>query len=336
VRGNPFFSMNSVQCKPDTVHDRRRNRRKRVRGIVIPVVSSGLFLLALWILYHEVKNIQVHEMARYFREFSLGRLTLALAASAVSYFALTGYDNLALRHIGHPLGYGRTTFVSYIGYAFSNTIGFSYLSGGFIRYRFYSAWGLSAAEIAKVVAFTIISSFTGFSIVAGICFLVKPESMPSASHLPSHLLSAVGFFFTFLVAAYTAMVFLTGKPLKLGKHFLRLPARTIFPKQILLGVLDWSFAALTLYFLLPPTITIPLLGFISIFMTAQFVGIASFIPGGLGVFEVIVLLLLPSGAVHPQILGSLVMFRVIYYLTHLAIGASMLGVYELLQLGKKA
>jgi uncharacterized membrane protein YbhN (UPF0104 family) len=86
--------------------------------------------------------------------------------------------------------------------------------------------------------FSIISSFTGFSIMAGICFLVKPESMPSASHLPSHLLSAFGFFFTFLVAAYTAMVFLTRKPLKLGKHFLRLPARTIFPKQILLGVYE--------------------------------------------------------------------------------------------------
>jgi phosphatidylglycerol lysyltransferase len=75
--------------------------------------------------------------------------------------ALTGYDNLALKHIRHPLGYGRTAFASYIGYAFSNTIGFSYISGGFIRYRFYSAWGLSAAEIARVVVFTIFSSFTG-------------------------------------------------------------------------------------------------------------------------------------------------------------------------------
>ena len=128
---------------------------------------------------------------------------------------------------------------------------------------------------------------------------------------------------------------LRSKPLKLMKHSFRLPARKVFLQQISLAVPDWIFASMTLYVLLPSVIKMPLLSFISIFMTAQFVGVISFVPGGLGVFEATMLLLLPEGASHPQLIGSLVMFRVIYYLAHLGIGASMLGMYELLQLRKK-
>jgi uncharacterized membrane protein YbhN (UPF0104 family) len=154
-------------------------------------------------------------------------------------------------------------------------------------------------------------------------------------HLPHYLIRPIGIFFVLLITAYAVMVFALKMPLKLGKHRLHLPSGTLFPVQLLVAVTDWVSAAMTLYFLLPPVVTLPLPSFISIFMTAQFVGIASFVPGGLGVFEVIVLLLLPAGTTHPQIIGSLVSFRVIYYLAHLAIGASMLGIHELLQFVKK-
>jgi uncharacterized membrane protein YbhN (UPF0104 family) len=69
--------------------------------------------------------------------------------------------------------------------------------------------------------------------------------------------------------------------------------------------------------------------------TPDDVGLVSFVPGGLGVFEVVMLLLLPTELTHPQIIGSLVSFRVIYYLIHLAIVAAILGTHELLQLGKR-
>lgn len=323
--------MNTGQNKSNP----RRERGAKVRRIIIPAVSTGLFCLALWILYHEVKSFHIHEIGRYFHEFHLGRLSLALLSSIISYLALTGYDILALKHIGHPLGYAKTAFASYIGYAFSNTIGYPFVSGGFIRYRFYSAWGLSAAEIAKVVVFTIFSSFTGFFTVAGTFFLAKPEKIPASVHLPAYLVRPVGIFFLILVAAYAGLVFFVKKPLNLGRYRLRLPSRTLFPVQVVVAILDWFFAAMTLYFLLPQSITISLPVSVSIFMTAQFVGLVSFVPGGLGVFEAVLLLLLPAGATHPQIIGSLVSFRVIYYLFHLAMGAAMLGIHELLQLGKK-
>jgi uncharacterized membrane protein YbhN (UPF0104 family) len=318
-----------------TKKESRLNISKRVLRIILPIISACLFALAFWVLYHELKNYHYREVVHYFHELPLYRLFLALFSSILSYLMLIGYDFLGMWYIRHPLGYGKIAFASYIGYAFSNSIGYSFLSGGFVRYRLYSAWGLSAAEIAKVVAFCIFSSFLGFFTFAGISFLIKPETIPSYLHLPLYSVRPVGIFFIALVAIYFSMIFFFKKPLSIRGRQLRLPSKKLFPAQILVSTLDWAFATFTLYFLLPPNIKISLPGFISIFMTAQFAGLVSHVPGGLGIFEVVMLLLLPPVLTHSQIIGSLVSFRIIYYFIPLTIAAVMLGARELLQLKKK-
>jgi len=86
---------------------------------------------------------------------------------------MTGYDFLALKYINHPLPYIKTAFASFVGYAFSNNIGLSMLAGGSVRYRLYSAWGLSVYEITKVVLFCTATLWLGFLTLAGIIFLVE-------------------------------------------------------------------------------------------------------------------------------------------------------------------
>lgn len=318
-----------------TKKESRLNVRKRVLRIILPIISAFLFALAFWVLYHELKYYHYREIVYYFHELPISRLFFALFSSILSYLMLIGYDVLGMRYIRHPLGYGKIALASYIGYAFSNRIGYSFLSGGFVRYRLYSAWGLSAAEIAKVVAFCIFSSFLGFFTLAGISFLVKPETIPSYLRLPVYSVRPVGVFFIVLVAIYFIMIFFFKKPLSIRGRRLRLPSKKLFPAQILVSTLDWAFAAFTLYFLLPPSVKISLPGFISIFMTAQFAGLVSHVPGGLGIFEVVMLLLLPPVVTHSQIIGSLVSFRVVYYFMPLTIATVMLGAEELLHLRKK-
>ncbi len=318
-----------------TKKESRIKIRKKVLRVLLPIISACLFALAFWVLYHELKDYHYREIMHYFHNLTSSRLFLALFSSVLSYLMLIGYDILGMWYIRHPLGYGKVAFASYIGYAFSNSIGFSFISGGVIRYRFYSAWGLSAAEIAKVVAFCIFSSFLGFFTLAGISFLIKPETIPAYLRLPFYSVRPVGFFFIALIATYFGLILFLKKPLSIRGRMLRLPSKKLLPAQILVSTLDWAFAAFTLYFLLPSTAKISLPGFISIFMTAQFAGLVSHVPGGLGIFEVVVLLLLPPVLTHPQIIGSLVSFRVVYYFLPLAIATLMLGVNELLQLIKK-
>jgi uncharacterized membrane protein YbhN (UPF0104 family) len=77
----------------------------------------------------------------------------AIAFTGLNYFLLTGYDTLAVRYLGQTLSYRRIALVSLISYAISNSVGLALLSGSAIRYKFYSAWGFSAAKIALIITF---------------------------------------------------------------------------------------------------------------------------------------------------------------------------------------
>ncbi|MGB3694918.1 MAG: hypothetical protein WBG70_09185 [Spirulinaceae cyanobacterium] len=58
---------------------------------------------------------------------------------------MTEYDTLAATYIRHRLSYQKTALAAFITIAISNTVGLALLSGSAIRYRLYTAWGLSKA-----------------------------------------------------------------------------------------------------------------------------------------------------------------------------------------------
>lgn len=112
-----------------------------------------LLVVALAVLHHEIKIYHLRDLLAILHTFPSVRLVQALALTLLSYLIMTGYDFLALRYVGNPLGYAKTALASFIGYAFSNNIGLSMIAGASVRFRLYSAWGLDAIEITKVIAF---------------------------------------------------------------------------------------------------------------------------------------------------------------------------------------
>ncbi|TAK07848.1 MAG: hypothetical protein EPO39_05715, partial [Candidatus Manganitrophaceae bacterium] len=113
-----------------------------------PLLGLLLFAVALWAVHRQLAQYHYQDIARALSEISSDRLILALLLTAASYLILTGYDILAFRYLERPLAYGKIARASFIGYAFSNNIGFSMIAGSTIRYRLYSAWGLSALDVA--------------------------------------------------------------------------------------------------------------------------------------------------------------------------------------------
>jgi phosphatidylglycerol lysyltransferase len=314
------------------MNDDHRTRRLIFR-ILVPLISSALFALALWFLYRELENYHYHDIIRYFQELPPYRLALAALSCVMSYLMLTGYDALGLRYSQHPLKYGKIAFTSFTGYAFSNSIGYAFLSGGFIRYRLYSAWGLSAVEIAKVVVFCSLTAFTGFITVAGIAFTVEAETIPASLHIPIGSVRPIGIACLALLVGYLLVTRLIKRPLKIRGYQFQLPSIKLALAQILVSSMDSLFAASALFLLLPIHAGISLPGFVGIFMLAQLAGTASQVPGGLGVFEMVMVLLLPSTVTHAQIIGSLISFRIIYYILPLIIAGLLFGFYEII--GKK-
>ncbi|MBN2569473.1 MAG: bifunctional lysylphosphatidylglycerol flippase/synthetase MprF [Deltaproteobacteria bacterium] len=300
-----------------------------------PLFGLLLFSAALWVIHHELKAHPLHDVLRYVHALPAQRLSLALLFTVISYCVMTGYDTLALKYIQHSLAYSRIALASFIGYAFSNNIGLSMIAGASVRYRLYSAWGLSTLEIGKVVFFCSMTFWLGFLALGGIIFMWVLMEVPASLHLPHVSLRLLGVFFITVVTAYLLWSFFVKKPLVIRGWSLLVPSIRISLAQITIAMLDWILAGSVLYSLLPHLPGVPFYGFLSIYLLAQMAGIVSQIPGGLGVFETLVLLLLSPIAQASEVLGSLIVFRGIYYVLPLVVAATLLGIQEIIKRKKE-
>ncbi len=305
--------------------------KKRVLHSVASLFSVLLFGAALWVLYHELRAYHLHDILRHLKELPARRLFLALSLTILSYLIMTGYDALALRYVRRPLSYGKITIASFIAYAFSNNMSFGMIAGGSVRYRLYSAWGLSTLEITKVVAFCSSTLWLGFLTLSGVVFLIEPMVIPEALHLPFASLHLVGGIFLGIVGSYFLVSIVRKDPFKIHDWEFNLPSTRLSLAQIALAVLDWTIAGSVLYALLPTSVKLSYAGFVAIYLLAQMAGLVSQVPGGLGVFETVVVLLLSPGLSPSATLGSLLAYRGMYYIFPLLIAAALLGAQEILQ-----
>jgi len=308
--------------------------KRKILHSLTPLFGLLLFAVALWVLHHELRVYHLHDIMRHLRELPPHRLWLALGLTVISYLVMTGYDTLALRYIRHPLAYGKTALASFIAYAFSNNIGLSMFAGASVRYRLYSAWGLMAFEITQVIGFCTLTLWLGFLVLGGVVFLLEPLVLPTVLHFPFTSVHLLGGIFFAVVVAFILLSSFLKRPLKVRGWEFSLPAPGLLLSQITVASVDWALAGIVLYALLPPVPDLSYPGFIGLYLLAQLAGLVSQVPGGLGVFETVIMLLL-SPYLHPsQALGSLLAYRGIYYIFPLLAATASLGVQEVLR--KKA
>jgi phosphatidylglycerol lysyltransferase len=301
---------------------------------VAPLFGLVLFLLALWILHHTLRDYHYHDIVHGLEQLPLSQVLMAVFLTVVSYLALTGYDALAVRYIQHPLPYARIALTSFVGYVFSYNIGsslFSMLSAGAVRYRLYSIWGLSAPEIAKVVAFCALTFWVGLLILGGLVFLSKPDEISGLFNLPFAAVRPVGVMLIGMVGGYLLWSAMRRRPLTIRGWDFALPPLHISLLQVVISAADWALAGSVFYVLLPPSADLSFPSVLSVFLLAQIAGLISTVPGGLGVFEAVALHLLAPAIPAASVLGALVAYRVIYYLFPLVTGAALFGSYELLR-----
>ena len=305
--------------------------KSRLSTILGAVLSLALFSAALWVLHRELHAFHLAEISKNVRSLSGARLGWALLLTALGYSVMTGYDYLALKYVKQSQPFHRVALASFAAYAFSNNIGLSMLAGASIRYRLYSAWDVSTLDITKVIAFCTLSVWLGFLADAGLVFIFEPLSLPAGFHLPFQSTRPLGVLFLLLTAAYFLAGALVKKTLRLKQWTFEFPSAGLFAPQMAVAMFDWILAGSVLWVLLPPTEGLNFVGFLGLFLLAQLAGFASQVPGGLGVFETVALILLTPHYPAPTIAGVLVVFRVVYYLTPLVIAAVLVAGQEVLQ-----
>ena len=170
----------------------KKNRLHRLNS----VIGVLLFGVSLFLLHRELKTYHYHDILRELGKISCTHLCFAFLVTLLDYWILTVVEASGLRYLpSASLPYRRIALASFVGYTFSNNIGYAAFSGGSVRLRFYSDWGLSALEIARFVAFSILTFMLGFCALAGIMFVLQPMKIPSVAHLPFISARTLGFLY---------------------------------------------------------------------------------------------------------------------------------------------
>ncbi|MGB3614018.1 MAG: phosphatidylglycerol lysyltransferase domain-containing protein, partial [Elainellaceae cyanobacterium] len=134
---------------------------KRLSQIAPIAMGIGLFALSSGAIASELRQHSPQDIISGITVIPVWALLLSIGLTVVNYGALTGYDALAARFVRHPLSYRQTALAAVVSYAISNSVGFALLSGSAIRYRFYTAWGVSPGKIAQIIAFCNLSFWVG-------------------------------------------------------------------------------------------------------------------------------------------------------------------------------
>ncbi|MCB9854532.1 MAG: bifunctional lysylphosphatidylglycerol flippase/synthetase MprF [Phycisphaerales bacterium] len=302
-----------------------RHRAFRLLG---PLLAVVMFAGALWVLHDELRHVRYHDLIKQVGLIPGRRIGLALALTFLSYLTLTGYDALGFLYLKRKLAYYRIGMASFLGYAFSHNLGFAALTGPAIRYRVYSAWGLTAFDVAKLFALCGATFWLGYLALSGAAFLIEPLSLPDAFHLSSIPLRPLGALLIGLLAFYLYWTGVRKRDLKLHSWVFPAPALHLSIIGVILSCIDWTLAGAVLYVLLPPAKGLAFSTFMSMFLLAQLVALVCHVPGGIGVFESLMLIFLKSHLDSSAILGILLVYRCIYYLFPLGVATLLLAGHE--------
>ena len=303
-------------------------RARWLRHLLAVATSVTMFAAALWVLHRELAGIQIADVLAAVGALEPRQILFAVALTAASYLALTGFDVLALRHLRCSLPYRRVALTSFVATVVGHNLGAAVLSAGAVRLRMYTASGLAALDVAAVIALVAVTAAVGMTFVAGATLALVPAQAGALLHVPPVLARGLGLAALALLCGYLLFCVLCRRPVRIGPWCLRLPGARTTLGQILVATMDVVCAAGTLYVLLPadPALSFPL--FLSVYVLAIVAGTLSNVPGGLGVFESVLLLALP-GQPKDTLLAGILIYRVIYYLVPLGIALVAAAAHEL-------
>ena len=292
-----------------------------------PVVGPAAVVVSGFLLYRELRGHSVAEILAAFRAISAPRWALAILSTAVAYFALAWYDQIALAHLGHKLSWRFVGVVSFVTYALAHNIGATNVSGAVVRYRAYSLKGLSAAEVGGIVAFTSATYILGALLTGGLTLLLDPGLVNRWASGPPWLAPALAAALLIGPWLYMAGSLLRFRPVTVAGYTLVYPRPPIAARQMLVAPIELIGAAGIIYFALPPEFNPGFLAVLGVFLASFSAALVSHAPGGLGVLEFTFLKGMPD-APPAHVMAALLTFRLLYLIAPLALSLVVVLIFE--------
>jgi glycosyltransferase 2 family protein len=295
-------------------------------------VAASLLIIAFAIttLVRTLKGVDTGVILTALTDIPPGHIALAALCVVGAFCTLTFYDFFALRTIGKKLvPYRIAAMSSFTSYSIGHNIGATVFTGGAIRFRIYSDYGLNAIDVAKICFLSGLTFWLGNLVVLGVGMAYHPQAASAMDLLPPAMnrliaigcLAAIGTYFVWLMMGKNRR--------ELGQNGWKvvLPSARLTLVQVLIGVVDLGFCALAMYLLMPPEPSIDFMSLAVVFILATLLGFASHAPGSLGVFDAAMLVALPEFG-REQLLATLLVFRVLYFVIPFTLAISIMGVRE--------
>ncbi len=289
-----------------------------------PLLGIVSFGLALWLLQRSLSGHRYQELVAAAR-LPASSLALSMAMTIAGYVVLMGYDVLAFRFIGRPLAWRSMATASFVSNALGNNLGNILVTGAAVRYWIYSSIGLSALQTTRVVAFCSLGFWLGILFLSATVFAADPlNSAASAVQVIGATTSMLSAGSALLLTGYLTLVALRRRP-RLGAWRFELPTLALTGGQISVAAIDLCLMAAALFVLLPQGTGLGYVEFLAVFLLALLAGVVSQVPGGLGVFETVMMSLLAPRVRLPDLAAALLAFRAVYYVLPLFVGVALLA-----------
>src|SRR6202171_2708811 len=160
-------------------------RQKQILHKLGVAVSVSVIAIACYVLYHMLRGIDIDQVIEAIKQTEPSSIALAALFVAAGYFTLTFYDLFAVRAIGRAdIPYRVNALAAFTSYSIGHNVGASVFTGGAVRYRIYSAWGLNAIDVAKICFLAGLTFWLGNAAVLGLGICYHPEAAASIDLLP--------------------------------------------------------------------------------------------------------------------------------------------------------
>lgn len=280
-----------------------------------------MFALAIWLLHRYMTRIAWHDVAVAWSQLPTRRIAYSVAATIISFAMLAMFDVLAARTVVRDrISTRLAAFAGAVTQGISNTLGFHAITGTALRYRIYATAGLGTGDIARIIGLAGFGVGLGFVVVIAGALCWQPAITQGWGRLPG-----VGL----LLLLLALLIWLARRPptFRFWRWDLTLPSAGTAAAQMLIGGVEMLAAISAFYVLLPAGVAPPFVDFLPIYVGAVLAGIVSHSPGGIGVFETIMLASFSADA-RPELLAAMMCYRLIYSLLPFVLASVALGGFE--------
>lgn len=294
----------------------------------IGLIAVVLAIAAI-VLSGVLKEVQLTDIAAALQRITLQQIMLSVGLTAISFFLLSFYDVLGLRAIHKPQAYWRALLASFTAYNLSHNFGFAPITGAAARWRAYHGTSLDAADIARVVVIAGVTYWLGIFLLLGLSLVLFPGVLRVHDATMSYAAQcAIGLSILGAIIGYVIICAREAGPITILGWTLPVPTLKQAAAQFFLAATDIAIASAALLALLPPESWHHYPDFLVAYVVAFVVALLAHAPGGLGVFEVVILMTLPE-VDKVSLVSALILYRVIYYWGPLLLAFMLMGLNEL-------